>query len=379
MSASPPSTRARRWTPARRPNPAEEWRAPLRLAQPLPLTPSHEPRPAAQAAGWQQFSAQAQDMRLRHKPHLSLNIGWLRPLTIAAALAVAVLGAAGGTVYASQDVLPDSPLYRVKLASEDARIWFTFDDGRKAELLLDQSNERTEEIMEMLSGGKAVSGNVLSAMRDRNARAVRILEDQPDELDLVTRAREQSAEQEDLLLVLWGDLEESAQDDYAEAVATLHNAQLRTTGIPGSVKPDDVAAGVINISDSAEPTAEGLWLLGGVEVRLDTRTLGGTELQPGQPVNVIAARGANGRLLALSVTTSDGEEPGQKYVVSGIVDDIGDNEVVIAGQRIAITERTLLKLKLRRGESVEIRVEDVGGGAVAASVEAEQAAPALLA
>jgi hypothetical protein len=364
---------------ARYPNHAEELRAPLHLAQRLALTPLHQPRPATQAAAWQQFRAQAQDMRLGHKPHLSLNIGWLRPLTIAAAVALAVLGAAGGTVYASQDALPDSPLYRVKLASEDARIWFTFDDGRKAELLLDQSNERTDEIMEMLSGGKSVSGNVLSAMRDRNARAVRILEDQPDELDLVTRAREQSAEQEDLLLVLWGDLEESAQDDYAEAVATLHNAQLRTTGIPGSVTPDDVAAGVISISGPAEPAVEGVWLLGGVEVRLDTRTLGGAELQPGQPVNVIAARGANGRLLALSVTRTDGEQPDQKYIVSGTVEDIGDNEVVIAGQRIAITERTLLKLKLKRGQNVEINVEDVGGEAVAASVEAEQAAPALLA
>ena len=235
----------------------------------------------------------------------------------------------------------------------------------------------------MLRGGKPVPGNVLSAMRDRNARAVRILEDHPHELDLVTRAREQSAEQEDLLLVLWGDLEPSAQDDYAEAVATLHNAQLRTTGIPGSVKPDDVAAGVINISGPAEPATEGVWLLGGVEVRLDTRTLGGAGLQPGQPVSVIAARGANGRLFALSVTPTDGDQPDQKYVVSGTVEDVGDNEVVIAGQRITITERTLLKLKLKRGKKVEINVEDVGGQAVAASVagpgDAGQPAPAALA
>ena len=78
-------------------------------------------------------------MRLGHKPLLSVSLGWLRPLTIAAAVALAVLGAAGGTVYASQDALPDSPLYRVKLATEDARVWFTFDDSSKAELLLDQS------------------------------------------------------------------------------------------------------------------------------------------------------------------------------------------------------------------------------------------------
>ena len=369
---------------ARYPRHAEALRAHLRIAQRIVLTPPHQPRPAAQAAAWHQFWAQAQDRRGSSGPLLSLNVGWLRPLTIAAALVLAVLGAAGGTVYASQDALPDSPLYRVKLATEDARVWFTFDDSGKAELLLDQSSERTNEVMEMLRAGKPVPGNVLSAMRDRNARAVRILEDNPHELDLVTRAREQSAEQEDILLVLWGDVEESAQDDYAEAVATLHNAQLRTTGIPGSVKPDDVAAGVINISGPAEPATEGVWLLGGVEVRLDTRTLGGAGLQPGQPVSVIAARGANGRLFALSVTPSDGDQPDQKYVVSGTVEDVGDNEVVIAGQRITITERTLLKLKLKRGNKVEINVEDVGGQAVAASVEAGagdagQSAPSVLA
>src|SRR3990170_8889412 len=82
---------------ARYPNHADELRAHLRLAQRLTLTPPHQPRPEAQAAGWQQFSAQAQDMRLGHRPLLSLNIGWLRPLTIAAAVAFAVLGA-GGTV-----------------------------------------------------------------------------------------------------------------------------------------------------------------------------------------------------------------------------------------------------------------------------------------
>ena len=368
---------------ARYPKHAEELRAHLRIAQRLVLTPPHQPRPAAQAVGWHQFRAQAQDKRLGHKPLLSVSMGWLRPLSIAAVVVLAVLGAAGGTVYASQDALPDSPLYRVKLATEDARVWFTFDDSGKAELLLDQSSERTNEIMGMLRGGKPVPGNVLSAMRDRNARAVRILEGHPHEVDLVTRAREQSAEQEDLLLVLWGDLEQSAWDEYAEAVATLHNAQLRTTGIPGSVKPDDVAAGVINISGPAEPATEGVWLLGGVEVRLDTRTLGGAGLQPGQPVSVIAARGANGRLFALSVTPTDGDQPDQKYVVSGTVEDVGDNEVVIAGQRITITERTLLKLQLKRGKKVEINVEDVGGQAVAASVagpdEAGQSAPSALA
>ncbi|KKM14639.1 hypothetical protein LCGC14_1704080, partial [marine sediment metagenome] len=154
---------------ARYPQYAEELRTHLPLAQRLAMTPRHQPRAAVQEAAWQRFRSQADDMRLGRRPPLSF--AWLRPLTIAAVLVLAVLGAAGGTAYASQDALPDSPLYRVKLFTEDARVWFTFDDSRKAELLLNQSNERTDEIMAMLRAGKPISGNVLGALRERNARA----------------------------------------------------------------------------------------------------------------------------------------------------------------------------------------------------------------
>lgn len=371
----------------RYPEHAEELRIHLLLAQRLSLTPRHEPRPGAQSAAWQQFRTRAEDIRLGRRPRLSISIsiGWMRPLAITAAVVLAILVAGGSTVYASQDALPDSPLYRVKLAAEDVRLWFVFDDVREAEILLDQSNDRTDEIMEMVRSDKPVPGNVLDALRERNARAVRILEDHSDEEALLARAREQSAEQEDLLLALWGDLSESARDDYAEAVATLHNAQLRTSGTSGSVIPDDLAAGVINIIGSAEQATEELWLFGGVEVRLDSRTLGQAEFERGQTVQVIAAKGANGRLLALNTTVTDRQQPQQKYVVSGALEEVGEGEVVIGGQRIAITERTLLKLKLLLGQQVEVEVEDVDGQAVAATVEKgptgdpAKKAPALLA
>ena len=366
---------------ARYPRYAERLRTHLPLAQRLTMTPRHEPRAAVQEAAWQRFRSQADDMRLGRRP--PLTFAWLRPLTIAAVLVLAALGAAGGTAYASQDALPDSPLYRVKLFTEDVRVWLAFDDSRKAELLLNQSNERTDEIMSMLHAGKPISGNVLSALRERNAQAVRILEDHPDKA-LEARAREQSAQQEGLLLVLWGDIAESARDDYAEAVATLHNVEPRTKHTSGAVRPDDLAAGVIHISGSAELVAEGVWLLGGVEVRIDLRTRGDNELEPGQMVRVIAARGSDGRLLALEVTAASDGPPDQQYVVSGTLEDVGDEEVVIAGQRIAITTSTLLKLQLQRGQQVEIRVDDIDGQAVASSVEGsagdtDEVAPALLA
>jgi hypothetical protein len=351
------------------PRHADELRTHLLLAQRIGRTPPHAPRPGAQAAAWQQFRAKAEDVRLGRRPPINLNLSWARPLAITAALALAVFGGAGGTVIAAQDAAPDSQLYRVKLASEDVRVWFTFDEASRAELLLDQSNTRTEEMMGMVQDGKDIPGSVLQAMRHRNARAVRILEDKPDELALLTRAREQSAEQEQLLLALWGDVGEGGKNDYAETVATLHNAQLRTTDTPGSIRPEEIAAGVIRIAGAVEPVDDGLYLLGGVEVRLDARAQGETDLEAGQTASVIAARDAEGHLLALSVAVTDDTTPEQRYFVSGALEDFDDDEVVIGGQRIALTQKTLLRLRLQRGQQVEIEVEDVGGQATASSVD----------
>ncbi|MFB3093397.1 MAG: hypothetical protein ACE1ZN_03190, partial [Dehalococcoidia bacterium] len=89
---------------ARYPQYAEELRTHLPLAQRLIMTPRHEPRAAVQEAAWQRFRSRVEDMRLGRRPPLSF--AWLRPLTIAAVLVLAALGAAGGTAYASQDALP---------------------------------------------------------------------------------------------------------------------------------------------------------------------------------------------------------------------------------------------------------------------------------
>ena len=357
---------------ARYPKQAEELRTHLLLARRLAMTPRQQPRPGIQAATWQQFRAQAEDMRLGRRPRLNLNVnlrfGWMKPVAVMAALVLAVVLAGGGTIYAAQDVQPDNPLYRVKLASDDARLWFVFDESRKAEILMDQSNERTNDIREMLRDGKEVPGNVLSDLRERNARAVRILEDKPDQAGLLVRAHDQSAAQEALLLDIWNDLEDSALDDYAEAVATLHNAQLRTTNSPGSVSPEDVAAGVINISGAAVQVDDSVWRLGGVEVALDARTLGGADVEPGEVVSVVAARGANGNLLALNINPRGGDAAPQ-YTVAGTLEEIGDGEVVIGGQRIGITDLTLLKLQLQLGSQVEIEIDEIDGQAVASRVD----------
>lgn len=361
---------------ARYPQHAQRLRPLLSLALRLGQTPRSEPRPSAQAAAWQRFRLRA--AQLRAGRGRGAGIGWLRPLALAASLLIALFLAGGATVYAAQDSLPDSPLYRVKLATEEVRLFFTFDDADRASLLLDQSRERTQEIRELLQRGRPIPGSVLSALRDRNQRALRLLADRPQEGELLARAREQIATQEDLLLAIWDEVSPSAQDDYAALVAALHNARLAppSAAVSRPLSADDLAGGVLQISGTVEPASDGIWRFGGVEVRVDERTLGDLTLTPGQTAKVIAARGANGRLHALSLAITGAGAPEPPMLVSGAVEEVSDDSITVAGQRIAITRSTLLKLKLEPGRRVEITVNELAGQAVAAEVE-PASAPAV--
>src|SRR5437867_12458553 len=152
---------------SRYPRQADRLRPLLQLAERVRRTRPVTPRPWAQATSWNLVRRHASDMRAGKRRHLTdagHGIGWVRPAAVAAALLAALALGTGGTALAAQNALPNSPLYRVKLATEDVRLWFVFDDKHKADILLAQSNERTSEILAMVSKGEPVPENVLSTL-----------------------------------------------------------------------------------------------------------------------------------------------------------------------------------------------------------------------
>jgi hypothetical protein len=76
-------------------------------------------------------------------------------MTMATSLVLVLLLSGGGIVAASGSSMPDSPLYSVKLASEQARLFFTFSDEGKAELYTRLVDERVDEIIKMASENNA--------------------------------------------------------------------------------------------------------------------------------------------------------------------------------------------------------------------------------
>jgi hypothetical protein len=339
-------------------------------------TPKAAPRSVAQGTAWRlvrQHAAGLRAARGRRPTALGLGAAWLKPAAVALALVLALIGGTGATVYAAQDSLPDSPLYRVKLGTEDVRLWFVFDDPSKADVLLDQSDERVREIRQMLQAGKTVPGNVLSALDDRNERAADILQQHPEETGLRARILSQSQSQEELLVAIWPEVAASAREQAAQALAQVHNTRLQGSGAAVSIRPEELSGGILNISGEAELIGDSLWRIGGVEMRIDDRTIGQQELRPGITARFVAARNSNGRLHALSLTGLQADAPPSGAVVSGAVEKVTDEGISVAGQFIRLTPETLRTIELKVGARVQVTINNTVNGVVAASVKGANA------
>jgi len=357
---------------SRYPRHADRLRPLLLLANKVHKTPQAPPRPWPQATAWHRVRQRAADLRSPRPRAVRLNVSyasWLRPIAITFAVVAALFGTVGGTALAAQNSLPDSPLYRVKLATEEVRLMLVFDDVREAEILIEQSDERMDEILTMNEQDKAIPGNVLSALRSRNERAADILDEHPEETDLRNTLVTQSEAQEGNLVLLFSEVADSAYSDYTEAVAAVHNARLDPTaeGLVG-VQPEELAEGVLHISGAAQQVGENLWSVGGLEVRVDQTTIGVAELQAGETAQLVVGKNSRGQLRALTLQTVATDLPPSGSVVSGQVEKVTDQGIIIGGQLIPITEQTLRTGKLKAGQRVEVRLGQSETGTVATTV-----------
>jgi len=102
-----------------------------------------------------------------------------------------IFGAAGGTAAAADASVPGDLLYPLDLAMEDLQLALTSDPAAEADLLLQQANERVEEMVRLVKRGEEVDEALLtrlhlhlSACLDRMAEL-----DEPEMLRLMERLR----------------------------------------------------------------------------------------------------------------------------------------------------------------------------------------------
>jgi len=111
-----------------------------------------QPRPDFRARARYQFNSALKETASRKSRP---SWGWFpRWATVVAVVLVLVL-AGGGTVLAAGSSMPDSPLYSVKLATEQVRLTLTPSQMGKARLCAELADERVAEIAYMAEKGDA--------------------------------------------------------------------------------------------------------------------------------------------------------------------------------------------------------------------------------
>jgi len=105
-----------------------------------------EPRPDFRARARYQFHSALKEAASKKR---RLFFGWQLRWVTMASLALVLLLSGGGIVAAASNSMPDSPLYQVKLATEQIQLLLTSSPEDKAELYAKLADRRVTEIINM--------------------------------------------------------------------------------------------------------------------------------------------------------------------------------------------------------------------------------------
>ena len=92
----------------------------------------------------------------------------------------ALVGGTGATVYAAQESLPDTPLYPVKILSEDVQTTLASQPEAKLGLLLSYTDRRVNEIATLNLQERLLPDSVLDRLQDQLSQALDIEAKLPD-------------------------------------------------------------------------------------------------------------------------------------------------------------------------------------------------------
>jgi hypothetical protein len=330
---------------ARHPDEADQLRPLLLTAQSLRAMPVARPRSHVQHANRQRFLGEAIAMRRVRERRPAF--GLLRPVAVAASLVLMLASLGGGaTVYAASNSLPDSPLYPIKLATEQARLWFVFDENDRAGILLDQSQTRMTEIRKLVQQGKPVEGNVLSAMRGRITRATDIINKTDAPADLVARANELSASQEDMLIAIGQNVPSGDRGEYGNVLVVVHEVRIELQGLSEplpQLDPQALAQGVSSFTGLVEQRQDDAWIIGGTRILVDKATIveGDTGEAVGQIAQVSIISGTDAPQ-AIGISLLGSEDAATTPTITGVIDSVDGSKIQLGGHTFKLDASTVI-------------------------------------
>lgn len=135
--------------------------------------------------------------------------------------------AAGGTVAAAADSMPDSALYPVKIGVENVRLALASGPAEEAELAMAFVQERVQEMRELALAGEAPSAEVMNRFHEQLQTALRQaaqIEDDEALVGLLQQTRQQIRYQENELLGTQPKVQEQARVRLQQAEEELSAA-----------------------------------------------------------------------------------------------------------------------------------------------------------
>jgi hypothetical protein len=330
---------------ARHPDEADQLRPLLLTAQSLKVMPVARPRSHVQHANRQRFLGEA--IALRRIRERRPAFGLLRPVAVAASLVLMLASLGGGaTVYAASNSLPDSPLYPLKLASEQARLWFVFDENDRAGILLDQSETRMTEIRKLVQEGKPVKGNVLSAMRGRMTRATDIINKTDAPADLVARANALSSGQEDILIAIGQNVPSGDRDEYGKVLVVVHEVRIELQGLSEplpQLDPLALAQGVSSFTGLVEQRQDDAWIISGTRILVDEATIveGDTGEVVGQMAQVSIISGTDAPQ-AIGISLLSSADAAKTLTITGVIDSVDGSKIQLGGHTFKLDASTVI-------------------------------------
>jgi len=148
---------------ARYPEQAAELKPLLETALAAREATTIQPRPDFRARARYEFNSALKETAAgKSRP----SWGWFPRWATVAAIILAVVLVGGGTVVAADSSMPDSPLYSVKLATEQVRLTLTPSQIAKAKLCAQLADRRVAEIAYMADKGDVEQVEILTRRLD---------------------------------------------------------------------------------------------------------------------------------------------------------------------------------------------------------------------
>ncbi|MGD0205541.1 MAG: DUF5666 domain-containing protein [Dehalococcoidia bacterium] len=222
------------------------------------------------------------------------------------------------------------------------------------------------EISKLMEQGKPVKGNVLSAMRGRMTRATNIIDKSDASPELVSRADELSARQEQMLIVIGQNVPADDRDEYGKVLVVVHETRLDLQGLSSeqalNLEPLDLAQGVGSFTGLVEQQQDGSWIISGTKILVDEATIveGNTGEVVGQVAQVTTIRGPDAPR-ALDISLRGSEDLAKMATISGVIDSVQGDTIQVGGRTVLLSQHILLDGQLRQGTTVEV-VGEAGEG-----------------